>query len=47
MAAANGAADAITQMIARIIPVGLDPRFADQRFGDTWCEASASESSSA
>lgn len=21
-------------MIARIIPVGLDPRFADQRFGD-------------
>ncbi|GLS33064.1 hypothetical protein SAMN04488498_14010 [Mesorhizobium albiziae] len=34
MAAVNGAADAVTQMIARIFPVGLNPRFADQRCGN-------------
>lgn len=34
MAAPNGAPDAVTQMIARIFPVGLDPQFADQRFGN-------------
>ena len=31
MAATNGAADAVTQMIARICPVGIDSRMADQR----------------
>ncbi|MBB6414143.1 hypothetical protein HNQ71_006852 [Mesorhizobium sangaii] len=34
MAAVNGAADAVTQIVARIFPVGLDRRLADQRFHD-------------
>lgn len=34
MAPVNGAADAVTKMIARVFPVGLDSRFADQLFGD-------------
>lgn len=31
MAATNGSADAVTQMIARICPIGVDPQVADQR----------------
>lgn len=33
-ATSNGAADAIAQMIARILPVGLDSPFANQRLSD-------------